>query len=68
MFNGKIITVWSAPNYMNRCFNFASVLEISENLEKNFNIFEDADQKVSNVELKKKAIGLFNEEKDKYFQ
>jgi serine/threonine-protein phosphatase 4 catalytic subunit len=33
LFNEKIITVWSAPNYCNRFFNLASVLEISETLE-----------------------------------
>jgi serine/threonine-protein phosphatase 4 catalytic subunit len=67
LFNEKIITVWSAPNYCNRFFNLASVLEISETLEKKFNIFEDADRKASNLELKKQTELLFNDN-DKYFQ
>lgn len=69
LFEGKIITVWSAPNYCNRFFNLASILEIDENLVKNFNIFEDADRKVSNTELKQKTMmELFANEADKYFQ
>jgi serine/threonine-protein phosphatase PPG1 len=69
LFEGKIITVWSAPNYCNRFFNLASILEIDENLEKNFNIFEDADRKVSNTELKQKTmLELLNSDADKYFQ
>lgn len=69
LFDGKIITVWSAPHYCNRFFNLASILEVDENLNKNFNIFEDADRKVSNIELKQKMMmDMFNSEADKYFQ
>jgi hypothetical protein len=67
LFEGKIITVWSAPNYCCRFFNLASILEIDESLTKNFNIFEDSDRKVSNLELKQKTLELFSEQ-DKYFQ
>jgi hypothetical protein len=68
LFEGKIITVWSAPNYCCRFFNLASILEIDENLEKKFNIFEDADRKATNVELKKQTLEYFNSDQDKYFQ
>ena len=68
MFEGKIITVWSAPNYCGRFFNYASIMEIDENMNKNFNIFEDADRKSSNPELKQKTLEFFNSEIDKYFQ
>lgn len=68
LFEGKIITVWSAPHYYNRFFNFASIMEIDDNLNKHFNIFEDADRKASNIELKQKTLELFNSEADKYFQ
>ena len=69
LFNGKIITVWSAPNYCNKFFNLASILEIDENLNKHFNVYEDSDRKVSDEELKKQNIALFNIGGiDKYFQ
>ena len=44
MFNDQLVTVWSAPNYCHRCGNVASILELDENLNKSYKIFEAAPQ------------------------
>jgi diadenosine tetraphosphatase ApaH/serine/threonine PP2A family protein phosphatase len=41
-----VVTIWSAPNYMYRSKNLASVMTVSERLEREFCVFEAvADQK-----------------------
>jgi serine/threonine-protein phosphatase PP1 catalytic subunit len=69
LFGGKIITVWSAPKYCGRFDNCASIMEVDENLEKYFNIFEDAESS-SNLQNdeKKKETQYFNPAMEKYFQ
>ncbi|KAL8226442.1 hypothetical protein R6Q57_016274 [Mikania cordata] len=46
MFNNQIVTVWSAPNYCYRCGNVAAILELDENLNKQFRVFKAAPQKL----------------------
>jgi len=45
MFDNSLVTVWSAPNYCNRCGNVAAILELDEHLNKSFKLFEPAPQK-----------------------
>ncbi len=49
-FNEKIVTVWSAPNYCYRCGNIASIMELDENLQKLFKVFESAPLEDDNFE------------------
>ncbi|EAR99840.3 serine/threonine protein phosphatase 2A (macronuclear) [Tetrahymena thermophila SB210] len=41
-FEEKLFTIWSAPNYCYRQGNLASILEIDENSQKQFKVFEAA--------------------------
>lgn len=59
MFSGKLMTVWSAPNYCYRCGNVAAILELDEHLEKRPKVFEAAPQESRGVPPKKPAPDYF---------
>ena len=42
MFDGKLVTIWSAPNYCYRCGNQASIVKFDENLKKEAIFFSAA--------------------------
>jgi len=42
LFGAKLSTIWGAPNFMYRCGNVASIMEIADNLDKSFNTFHAA--------------------------
>ena len=44
VFEGRLVTVWSAPNYCYRCGNVAAILELDEHLTKTYKTFEAAEQ------------------------
>jgi len=43
---GNLVTVWSAPNYCNRCGNVAAILSFDENLSREFRIFQDVPEEL----------------------
>ncbi|TCD64608.1 Serine/threonine-protein phosphatase 6 catalytic subunit [Steccherinum ochraceum] len=44
MFDDSLVTVWSAPNYCYRCGNLASILTVKENGEREFKVYEAAEE------------------------
>lgn len=42
MFNEKLVTVWSAPNYCYRCGNLASILTLRDDGTRSFTVFNAA--------------------------
>ena len=59
LFNDKLVTVWSAPNYCYRCGNDASIMEFDEHMNRSFKIFEACPEDVRNQPDKKSAPEYF---------
>lgn len=53
MFDRKIVTVWSAPNYCYRCGNVASILELNDDLRQEYKVFENAPHDVKGIPAKR---------------
>lgn len=51
VFDDRLSTVWSAPNYCYRCGNLASVLEVNVNGERFFNVFSAAPENEESLNL-----------------
>lgn len=58
-FDSTLATVWSAPNYCYRCGNVASVLELDEQLSRNFKIFEAAPLEYRGIAVQPSAPEYF---------
>ncbi|KAJ8608426.1 hypothetical protein CTAYLR_010329 [Chrysophaeum taylorii] len=59
LFDDKLVTVWSAPNYCYRCGNVAAILQLDANLNRSFRIFQAAPQHVRVVPQKDPAAEYF---------
>lgn len=44
-----LVTVWSAPNYCYRCGNLAAILELDQNLNRNFKTFREVPESARSV-------------------
>jgi serine/threonine-protein phosphatase PPG1 len=47
LFNDQLSTVWSAPNYIYRMGNMASIMELNEYCERYFNVFSESPENIA---------------------
>ena len=59
MFENKLVTVWSAPNYCYRCGNVAAIMKLDENLKYEFKVFNAAPHDERHIPAKKPAPEYF---------
>uniref|UniRef100_A0A7S1XD46 Serine/threonine-protein phosphatase n=1 Tax=Compsopogon caeruleus TaxID=31354 RepID=A0A7S1XD46_9RHOD len=59
MFDGKLVTVWSAPNYCYRCGNVAAILSLSSDLQWRYHVFEAAKVDAKNAPRKQPVLEYF---------
>jgi len=59
MFDRRIVTVWSAPNYCYRCGNVAAVLELNENLRQEYKVFMHAPPDARSIPAKRPPAEYF---------
>ena len=58
-FNGKLFTVWSAPNYCYRCNNLASIMKLDANLSYKFETFKASEEDYKPAPKKKELPEYF---------
>ena len=56
LYDDRLSTVWSAPNYCYRCGNMASVLEVSDTGERFFNVFAAAPENDLHKDLPQQGV------------
>eukprot|EP00033_Pygsuia_biforma_P000133 GCRY01000168.1.p1 GENE.GCRY01000168.1~~GCRY01000168.1.p1 ORF type:complete len:306 (+),score=28.97 GCRY01000168.1:245-1162(+) len=59
MFDKRLVTVWSAPNYCYRCGNVAAIMELDEHAQESFKCFEAAPQESRGLPAKKPLPDYF---------
>jgi len=59
MFDQTVVTVWSAPNYCYRCGNVAAIMDLDENLQAKFRVFNAAADEVRGIPQKKPPPDYF---------
>ncbi|KAK8803444.1 hypothetical protein WA158_001138 [Blastocystis sp. Blastoise] len=59
MFDNKLVTVWSAPNYCYRCGNVASIMELDEHMNYDFKVFTAAPAEERGIPTKKPPPDYF---------
>jgi diadenosine tetraphosphatase ApaH/serine/threonine PP2A family protein phosphatase len=59
MFDEKLVTVWSAPNYCYRCGNVAAILKLNDKLQSEYKIFDAVPESEHNVPQNRQPIQYF---------